>query len=108
VGEIEPYDHSAAVWNPLDQPTALERTEHLADARARYAELVGQVVLAQLRTGRDLLAGNALAQRLQDIGGRKRSTARGGLPLRTGLRLLAQTHDLLSHHTEPSSRCFAR
>ena len=95
VGGVEPHDDGAAVGNALDQAAALERTEHLADARARHAELVGKIVLAQLGAGRDLLAGDALAQRVQDLGGRQLTSPRAALPLRAGLRLLAQAHDLV-------------
>jgi hypothetical protein len=51
---------------------------------------------AQLGAGRDLLAGDALAQRAQYVAGRQR-TASGATLLRAGLRLLAQTHDLVRH-----------
>ena len=100
VGEIQPHDDGAAVGNPLDEATALERAEHLADARA-HAELVGQIMLAQLGAWRDLLAGDALAQRVHYLDGGRPISPRAAPTVWPGLRPLAQPHDLLCHRAKP-------
>ena len=51
----------------LNKAAAFERPEHLADARARHAKFIRQLVLAQLGAGRDFLLGDAPTQDVEHL-----------------------------------------
>jgi hypothetical protein len=105
VAGIEPHDDGAAVRNALDQSAALKCAEHLADARAGHRELIGQIMLTQLGAWRNFLAGDALAQGVQNLGHRRLTSPRTARALRTRLRLVAQAHNLVSHRAQTIPPC---
>lgn len=106
--QIEARDDGAAVRDPLDQAAALERAEDLADARARHAELLRQLLLLELGAGRNVLVGDARSQDLQHLdaarlAGNAGACSTGRRPAGAALAR-GHGHDLVRHRGSRSGR----